>query len=832
MYLLSFYLILWAVICSPGQKAFGENSFQESGFYSRLSTASADLCPCTTPEVQGAEMILSSTWCLTASPADSTPEGFITGENPASPWILVTRPREMHALAVERGLIPDPRRNRNLEQMSWLNDTSWWLAYEFNWPSGVDVSNRMAILDGLFGVTSVWMNGNPLQLEKRGFTTFEADLGESLHKERRNRLVIRFDPTHGPQLSPSDLPGMVLHRCGLEGKVRIAPQPEIRIDGIAARVGLAEDRSLGTVDLTIHVSNRSSVSRRIYTYASLRLPEVKGQLSRYHHWGRPELLEPGENRFQLRIEEENPRLWWPRGVDESHVYPLRVRIRQLNTVLAERWVMLGFRTVDWREDGTLLVNNTPVPIYGTEWTSTDPFHPNPSSLLVEPFQRLFQSNLNALWVGRNRFEDSLFYDACDSAGILVLQEIPTEGHRLNQETLMNLETHPCVVGWTSSERSTGTRDSALDSFNKLNHQRPIVSITDGDHTDRLSRIAPLVAPNLETWVDFLDKDERGSPPPAWKLPKDYPYRDRFDDWYGTESLADTIRTTQSIQANILRRKIENTRIHPGTTPGFIAGKLAAVWPGISSALIDTLGRPTKGFWAVKRSCEPAILSLRRNDDRFEAWLVNSAKTPVNGLLMVFDPLAPASDRRAAATVDVPAGTAALVWSSTPESWAERALRDDDLPVLGAFAGEPLTFSKLARAAVPMLTLRDGSPIPGLSPQQERSDPRVPPELQASLFCRPIADVSLPEAQLHIITFAEDKGPWRMTVRSFERRYIRNVRISFDPPDAAWISDQHFDVLPDAGRLVTIQPKVPGTRNLNVTVTADNAPPVSFMVGSL
>jgi len=829
MDLQTFYSVLVILLLMPGKGAAADVSLQESQFYNRLSSMAVDACPCATPEVKGHELILSSTWCLSACPSDTTPESLILGGVPSTPWLHVSRPREIHALAVRTGLIPDPRENRNLENAGWLGETSWWLAQEFFWPSQHDASDRILIFDGLSGAAAVWLNGNRLELERRGFTEFEADLHDVVRAERRNRLVIRFDPACGPEISPAAVSGPSIHWCGVEGDVRIVPRPDVRIDAVGARVTLATDFTTATVDLEIHVTKESPGARDIYTYATLRLPDIPGRVTRYNHWGRPEVLKQGENRYQLTIEKEEPLLWWPGGMEESHVYPLRVQIRELNTVFAERWVLLGIRTVDRRADGTLLINGKPVPIHATQWSYTDPFHPDSDSSLVEPFRRLFQSNLNALWVKRRGFESSFFYDACDTRGILVLQEIPQDCDRLNQQTVLNLELHPCVVGWTSCTDEREKTEETSDALRLFDRQRPVFRVSRDPEKDALIWTAPAAAPETATWEDLLDEGERWPPPPAWRLPDPSPYEARLNDQGEISNCTDYIRATQFVQADVLQTQIENTRIESTGFGAFIAGQLRALWPGVSPALIDALGRPTRGFWAVKRACEPAILSLRRSNNRFEAWIVNTGQEPVNGVLTVFDGFQPASDRRSAVPVDVPSGTASLVWSSTPQSWAEQAFREGDLSVLGAFAGEPLTFDRLARAAIPMLTFGDGTPVPGLSPQQKQTDARIPPERQAWLLCEPPARIAFPKADLHIITFAEDRGPWRITIRAFERKYLRNVRLTFDPPEAAWVSDQHFDVLPDSGRLVTIQAKDPQLNGFTVHVSADNAETVSFLL---
>jgi beta-mannosidase len=121
----------------------------------------------------------------------------------------------------------------------------------------------------------------------------------------------------------------------------------------------------------------------------------------------------------LRVEE--PRLWWPNGMGEQHLYPVDIR---------GRVVQVGFRTVELvaTEPGALaygfVVNGEAMYVKGWNWCPLDPNYGVPR---VQKLARLLglaaRANVNLLRVwGGGLIETTEFYEACDRLGILVWQE--------------------------------------------------------------------------------------------------------------------------------------------------------------------------------------------------------------------------------------------------------------------------------------------------------------------------------------------------------------------------------------------------------------------------
>lgn len=110
----------------------------------------------------------------------------------------------------------------------------------------------------------------------------------------------------------------------------------------------------------------------------------------------------------LRVEE--PRLWWPNGLGEQHLYEVD-------------GFEAGFRTVELA-DYRLTVNGVPLPINGWNWVPIDALYgvPRPEKLThLLGLAAAAGANVIRVW-GGGLIETREFYSLCDRLGLLVWQE--------------------------------------------------------------------------------------------------------------------------------------------------------------------------------------------------------------------------------------------------------------------------------------------------------------------------------------------------------------------------------------------------------------------------
>jgi beta-mannosidase len=111
----------------------------------------------------------------------------------------------------------------------------------------------------------------------------------------------------------------------------------------------------------------------------------------------------------------SPELWWPNGMGEQRLHRVQVGGRELD---------VGFRTVELRDDYTLVVNGRETLIRGWNWTPIDPLYGvSRPEKLEQLLQLAAAANVNLLRVwGGGLIETEEFYGLCDRLGLLVWQE--------------------------------------------------------------------------------------------------------------------------------------------------------------------------------------------------------------------------------------------------------------------------------------------------------------------------------------------------------------------------------------------------------------------------
>jgi beta-mannosidase len=168
---------------------------------------------------------------------------------------------------------------------------------------------------------------------------------------------------------------------------------------------------------------------------------------------------------------KNPRLWWTHDLGEPVLYGLRVELLQEGEVLVHNESRVGIRTLeldqspDPEEPGTRLfrfvLNGVPIFARGADWIPADSFV---GAIEDERYETLISAahdaNMNMLRVwGGGIYEHDIFYDLCDSMGLLVWQDFtfacavyPEEPDSVVSEVeaeasyqVRRLRSHPCLA---------------------------------------------------------------------------------------------------------------------------------------------------------------------------------------------------------------------------------------------------------------------------------------------------------------------------------------------------------------------------------------------------
>ena len=385
------------------------------------------------------------------------------------------------------GEVPNPYVDRGSLAAEWVPQRTWLYRRSFTVPD-VPFARAALRFDGIDPGGTVLLDGEELALHARMFVPLEIDLGDRLRGGERHDLVVAVSsaPPMPSQVGRTELARhhrsrmgygwdfcpRILH-TGIWGSVRLELRARAWLSSPTVRVTPAADGSTATLHLRCAVAG-----------------DAGGTVV---HAG---VIDPGGAKVARRsasvrdggvvvisLDVPRPRLWWPNGSGDADRYRLELCLEGDGTTLDQRGVGFGVRSFELHptDDGppdalayTAVVNGRPTWIRGWNWVPADALFgvPRPERIrhLIELARR---ANVNLLRVwGGGLIETETFYDACDAAGIMVLQEFAQSSSgvsnapagddafvdlmRREAEAIVPLRSHhPSLVAWCGGNELTG-----------------------------------------------------------------------------------------------------------------------------------------------------------------------------------------------------------------------------------------------------------------------------------------------------------------------------------------------------------------------------------------
>jgi beta-mannosidase len=363
--------------------------------------------------------------------------------------------------------VPDPYAGLNSLAAEWVPERAWLYRRWVDVPSLEDGERAWLAFDGLDHAGEVLWDGAPIARHEGMFVPFEVALDPRLvqggsggsrgtgerggpggtgegrgagERGGRHELAVVIDPApegesqlgrtsrvrhHKSRMTYGwDFCPRMIHQ-GLWQSVRLEIAGDVRIVDLWGRARLSDDGRRATVEARIRLE--AAAARPVRLEAEVIGPS-RGDA------GTDVDLPPGETEAVLRVDVEEPALWWPNGAGEAVVHRLRVRVLGHEGALDETTVPLGFRTVERipNEGGppgappwTWVVNGRRLYVRGWNWVPLDVQYGVPRPERLGHLLRLaWDAGVNLLRVwGGGLIETRGFYDACDAHGILVWQEL-------------------------------------------------------------------------------------------------------------------------------------------------------------------------------------------------------------------------------------------------------------------------------------------------------------------------------------------------------------------------------------------------------------------------
>ena len=459
----------------------------------------------------------------------------MTDQNLAGDWSLVDAsgkyscayaiPGDVHSALIAAKLILHPYKGANEVGARWVADTEWTASRDFDWNGAARETGWYLDIDFLDTCAEIRLNGELVLTASNAFLRYRPDVSATL-KPGRNRIDILFksntaEANRRQAAQPYFVPfiaqntpipnGNMLRKphchfgwdwnlaicpLGLYGRIELRRMSPVRIDNIHVRQRHNGD---GSVSVEVHAEGWGLVVEHLECELSLDgkiVPAVETGAGPFHVWS---------GGFQI----DTPKLWWPVGQGEQHLYDLTVNVGGQIEIRK-----IGLRSIELLtppdKDGPgsgfhFRVNGRDIFMKGANWIPADAL---PAACTPELTEKLLRAavdaNMNMIRVwGGGTYEQDWFYDLCDRLGLLIWHDFmfscslyPATEEFLEGVTdevtyqVNRLSHHACIALWCGDNELLG----ALNWFPeaKKNRDRYLVAY------DRLNR-------TIEHQVKFADE---------------------------------------------------------------------------------------------------------------------------------------------------------------------------------------------------------------------------------------------------------------------------------------------------------------------------------------
>jgi beta-mannosidase len=349
-------------------------------------------------------------------------------------------PGDVHSSLMAAGIIPDPYVGRNEYDVRWVAEQEWVASRKFQW----DGSGAWHLdVDYLDTVAEIRINGKKFLNAENCFKRYQPDVTKAL-KRGENKIEIRFlsnvreaakrqkvQPYYVPYSKNCPIPdGNMLRKpsChygwdwnlaiapfGVYGKCKLQKLRDTSIEGVIVRERPDEK---GNWDVFVHVPLSS-----LLTDTS---DPISVEFDGKNRTTRVDTDASGKTTLVMSFTVENPKLWWPAGTGEQHLYELKIQcgdqveirkvgLRQIELINEKDEVGSRF---------AFKVNGKEIFCRGANWIPADAL---PSRATPELTRKLLQAavdaNMNMIRVwGGGYYEQDWFYDLCDELGLMVWQD--------------------------------------------------------------------------------------------------------------------------------------------------------------------------------------------------------------------------------------------------------------------------------------------------------------------------------------------------------------------------------------------------------------------------
>lgn len=409
-------------------------------------------------------------------------------------WMKASVPGCVHTDLIDNGKIEDPFYRLNEHNLQWIDKVNWEYKTTFTIDEATFSNNRIALdFKGLDTYADVYVNGKLLLSADNMFREWLLDIKEAAVQGENELLIVFRSPIveglkkydaneYVIPVSDNDLAkigqvegnkqvsiytrkagyhfgwdwGSRLVSSGLWRPVILTSWNEARLENIQLiQNSVAEENANLTAVFEIDAETDQQAVLEIENEGNILAKQTI-------------TLTKGISSYKVDFDIKNPILWWTNGLGEAHLYNIigKLTIGNQTTSICDR---IGIRTLELVREkdqaGTTFyfkLNGVPVFMKGANYIPNDIFETRVSDEMyrnVVNTSKISNFNMLRVW-GGGIYENDIFYDLCDEAGILIWQDFmfacamfPGDEAFLEnvkkeaEDNVKRLRNHPCIALW-------------------------------------------------------------------------------------------------------------------------------------------------------------------------------------------------------------------------------------------------------------------------------------------------------------------------------------------------------------------------------------------------
>ena len=387
-------------------------------------------------------------------------------------------PSDVYLALFSKGIIDKPFFGDNEKKLQWVSKKEWTFETEFPLSAKTLEKDRVEmVFEGLDTYANVYLNGQLVLKADNMFRKWVVDIKRVAKRENRLKIVfkspfkiIREARNKGEWKLPYDYGfvrkapyhfgwdwGPVFVTCGIWKAAYLKAWNNARLNDFFVKQNrvtplLAQLK----LSLSLEAAQPDAVVVQVYRDSVLLREDSVA-------------VHEGTNQYLMEDVIVAPRLWWPNGMGEPHLYNYKAIVRAEGKNLDSMTIATGLRNVELVQQPDSIgrsfyfkVNGVPLFAKGANYIPPDNFLPRVSEVKYRQIIRdAKDDNMNMLRVwGGGTYEDDDFYRLCDENGILVWQDfmfagdmIPGDTAFLNNvrqeavDNVVRLRNHPCIALW-------------------------------------------------------------------------------------------------------------------------------------------------------------------------------------------------------------------------------------------------------------------------------------------------------------------------------------------------------------------------------------------------